>query len=123
MRRVLTCLVPLALLGISSLGQNSEKTEVPIADIREANPNGLLGVQGGFGMSGPYVGGGLYRVRNASMLELIAEAYGVGVDKVGGGPSWIGFNRYDVTARLPVGATPETIKTMLQTVLAERFKV
>jgi uncharacterized protein (TIGR03435 family) len=43
------------------------------------------------------------------MLRLIQGAYGVTEDGVGGGPSWLESDLFDVVARLPAGATPATI--------------
>src|SRR5262249_3502072 len=124
MKLILSCLGAVAaLLAVSTAGQNSERLPAAIAGIHEVKPKGIIGLRAGDPMSRPFVGGGLYRVRSASMLQLIAAAYGVGVDKVAGGPAWLAFNRYDITARLPENATPEIVKEMLQTLLADRFKL
>jgi uncharacterized protein (TIGR03435 family) len=40
-----------------------------------------------------------------------------------GGPSWLEFDRYDVVAKAPSAASAETIKSMLQALLADRFKL
>ena len=126
MTQVLVCIGAFALLTGAILGQTRERPTFPVADIREVNPSGLLTAQVGIigaSMTGPYIGGGLYRLRSGSMVELIAAAYGIAADKVTGGPAWIAFNRYDITAKVPPGATAATIKSMLQTLLADRFKV
>jgi uncharacterized protein (TIGR03435 family) len=39
------------------------------------------------------------------------------------GPPWIGSERFDLAAKLPSGASREQIPEMLQTLLADRFKV
>ena len=57
------------------------------------------------------------------MVDLIRTAYGVDADKVLGGPSWLESDRFDVIAKAPPSATPETAKLMLQALLAERFKL
>ena len=57
------------------------------------------------------------------MLDLIRIAYGFDPDKVLGGPSWLGMDRFDVIAKVPDDSTPETQKQMLQTLLADRFKL
>src|SRR5437764_7834940 len=67
---------------------------------------------------------GRYEVRNASMVDLIRTAYGFEADKILEGPSWLEFNRFDVIAKVPNGTAPaETLKLMLQSLLAERFKL
>jgi len=62
-------------------------------------------------------------VRTASMVELISAAYGMEGEKVLGGPSWLETDRFDIAAKAPAGASPETVKLMLQTLLADRFKL
>lgn len=39
------------------------------------------------------------------------------------GPAWITTERYDVIAKVPSGATPEQVKIMWRSLLAERFGV
>ena len=71
----------------------------------------------------PSVGGGRYGLKGATMVDLIRTAYGFDADKVVGGPSWLEMDRFDVLAKLPAGATAETAKPLLQSLLAERFKL
>ncbi len=64
---------------------------------------------------------GRYVYRDGRLLNLIEEAYGVNKDMVSGGPDWLGFDVFDVIAKVPDGATPATARLMLQSLLAERF--
>src|SRR5438105_14779333 len=66
---------------------------------------------------------GRYELHNANMVDLIRTAYGVDADKVVGGPNWVEFDRVDVIARAPSNTPPETLKLMLQALLADRFKL
>lgn len=63
---------------------------------------------------------GRYIIRDASLLTLIETAYGV-TDNIAGGPVWIGHDTFDVIATVPDGTAQETVKLMLQALLAERF--
>ena len=72
---------------------------------------------------GGFVRGARYLFPSATMLELIASAYGVGKEKVSGGPSWIESDRFDVVAKVPPGTTNETARLMLRSLLADRFKL
>lgn len=64
-----------------------------------------------------------YLVRQATMVDLISLAYDIDNDKILAGPKWLDTDRFDVSARAPSGSTPEQVKLMLQTLLAERFSL
>jgi uncharacterized protein (TIGR03435 family) len=76
---------------------------------------------------------GRYEIRNASMLDLVRLAYGFDPDKVLGGPSWLEMDRFDAIAKVPAGgggtAVPaegglsDSLKEMLQSLLADRFSL
>ena len=53
---------------------------------------------------------------------ILVYAYGVRPDEIGG-PRWIDSERYDITAKVPVGANRQQVKLMLQKLLAERLKL
>ncbi len=64
---------------------------------------------------------GMLVVHNASLLDCIREAYGVGDAQVLG--QKLPPDRYDITARAPSGASPDQRPAMLQALLAERFRL
>lgn len=66
---------------------------------------------------------GRFEIRRATLLDLIKTAYGVDPDVVFGGPSWLEWDRFDVTAKSPANTPPATVKLMLQALLADRFKL
>jgi uncharacterized protein (TIGR03435 family) len=74
-------------------------------------------------MTGGILRGGRYDLRNATMLNLISKAYAVTGDTVLGGPNWLDRNRFDIVAKVPDGTPPETLQLMLQSLLADRFKL
>ncbi|HEV3197818.1 MAG TPA: TIGR03435 family protein [Bryobacteraceae bacterium] len=61
-------------------------------------------------------------MRNVSLKSAIRWAYHV-FDYQVSGPDWLQFERYDIVAKAPGAATEEELRTMMQTLLAERFKV
>ncbi len=67
--------------------------------------------------------GGRYELLNATMVDLIRTAYGIDAENVSGGPSWVEFDRFDISAKAPADTSPETVKPMLQALLADRFKL
>jgi len=77
-----------------------------------------------FNRSGlPFVHGDRYILRHTDMRDLIAISYGVEAGFVKEGPSWLEYDTFDITAKLPPGATPDTEKLMLRSLLADRFKL
>jgi uncharacterized protein (TIGR03435 family) len=76
----------------------------------------------------PFVEGGVLRgdryvFRQGTMVDLIAAAYGVDASNVQGGPIWLETDRFDVIAKAPATTPPATVKLMLQSLLADRFKL
>src|SRR5277367_4590095 len=68
--------------------------------------------------------GGRFTVANCTVKRLIQEAYGIKDFQVLGGPSWIGADLFDITAKAEGPATNlDQIKLMLQSLLAERFQL
>jgi uncharacterized protein (TIGR03435 family) len=66
--------------------------------------------------------GGL-RTENAPVASLIETAYRVHPFQVTGGPAWIHADGFDINARTASTVTTAQIRPMLQTLLAERFKL
>jgi uncharacterized protein (TIGR03435 family) len=74
--------------------------------------------------SGAFLSGDRYIIRQATMIHLVTTAWDLKQGGfVGGGPSWIAWDRYDIVAKVPPGTTLETARAMLQNLLAERFKL
>ena len=74
-------------------------------------------------ISGGVLRGARYDLRKATMLDLIRLAYKVEPQTVFGGPNWLEFDRFDIAAKAPPSSPPETVSLMLQSLLAERFKL
>jgi uncharacterized protein (TIGR03435 family) len=78
---------------------------------------------------------GRYEFHSASMIDLIHLAYEFDNDKILGGPSWLEMDRFEVIAKVPPGTPeaaptgsapgtlPDAVRTMLQSLLADRFKL
>ena len=65
----------------------------------------------------------LFTAHSVSLRFLVQMAFGVQMDRVEGGPSWMGSTFYDVSARpnAEKGPTYEQLKPMLQHLLSQRF--
>ena len=66
---------------------------------------------------------GRYELHGATMVDLIRTAYGVDPEKVFGGPSWLEFDRFEITASASPNTSEDTLKLMLRSLLADRFKL
>jgi len=120
-RQICAAVAVVALLpvaGYAQTQQNSPKFDV--ADVHQrAHSNNQAP-----SMTGGVLRGGRYDLRNATMVDLIATAYGItDADLVVGGPNWLERDRFDIAAKAPDGTSPDTLKLMLQSMLAERFKL
>jgi len=67
--------------------------------------------------------GGKFRASATTLKFLLEWAYGIQPSQHSGGPSWIGTDRYDIVAKAEGNATDAQIKLMVQTLLADRFKL
>lgn len=61
-------------------------------------------------------------LRQISLTSLLMRAYGLKQFQISG-PNWMDAVRYDVSAKLPEGATEEQIPEMLQQLIMERFRM
>jgi len=59
---------------------------------------------------------------NVTLKSVMTRAYGVKPQQISG-PAWLDSERYDIVATIPGSAPREQIPMMLQTLLADRFKL
>jgi uncharacterized protein (TIGR03435 family) len=76
----------------------------------------------------PFMRGGNLRgdqviIRQATMVDLVAKAYGVENDNVLSGPPWLDTDRFDIVAKAPRTTSPDDVKLMLQALLKQRFNL
>jgi uncharacterized protein (TIGR03435 family) len=123
MRRVFEVVGIVILLSRAVLGQSAAPAGTPQFEAADIHIRAHSNNPAPF-MSGGVLRGGRYDLRNATMLELITTAYGISDnDLVVGGPSWLERDRFDIAAKAPNGTSPETLKLMMQQLLADRFKL
>ena len=65
---------------------------------------------------------GTLTCNNMPLRQLLVTAYGLKNYQVEG-PSWLDTDGYDIVAKVPAGTSKEQFSLMLQSLLAERFKV
>jgi uncharacterized protein (TIGR03435 family) len=106
-----------ALFVAISVAQTQFEPQVEAASIKPANPQELGG------SSGCTTTTGLVRCTNVTLKRCIAGAYGVGPDRILGGPDWLDADRFQITARSKEPLGDKGLMAMLQTLLADRFKL
>jgi uncharacterized protein (TIGR03435 family) len=112
----------LILAGLAIASAISGQPRFEVASIRPATPPapgaGTSRIHGGPGSSDP----GLATFENVDLFSLTTMAYGIRRHQLSA-PDWLSTTRFDITARVPPGATTEDYRLMLQGLLAERFKL
>jgi uncharacterized protein (TIGR03435 family) len=103
-------------------GEAAESPRFEIADVH-VSPRAEWVKTAANRMQGGILNGGRYELRRATMLDLITVAYAVDAVKISGGPSWLDYDRFSIAAKAPPGTRPETLRLMLQSLLADRFKL
>jgi uncharacterized protein (TIGR03435 family) len=66
---------------------------------------------------------GLVAIVNVPLENVIVNAYGVPAFRILEAPGWIKRERFDISARIPDGAPSGQQRSMLQSLLEERFKL
>ena len=78
----------------------------------------MIGMRGGPGTPSP----GQMTFNNVSLAQMIQRAYDMQSYQISG-PDWMSSARFDMAAKVPVGATKAQSNVMLQHLLADRFKL
>ena len=94
------------------------RAQVLVFDAATVKPN-----NSGSGSSGTESTNGLLRITNQTLLRMIQYAYDVRDFQISGGPAWIRSDRYDVIAKPEGSVHDQQLRQMLQSLMAERFKL
>ena len=110
------------LLGLSMLCSLSAAAQEPrpaftIADVHDS-PHRAFPFSNGGDLKGDR-----YLLRQSTIVDMIAKAYSVDPEMVQEGPSWLEMKRFDIVAKAAPTTSPADLKLMLQSLLAERFKL
>ena len=109
-----TCLFSLSLAFAL---QTSENPAFEVASVKPSDPDPANSFF--IGMSADRA---MVTYSDITLKDCIRAAYRVRDFQVVG-PDWISRARYHISAKLPAGASPDRIPEMLQTLLAERFRL
>lgn len=114
-RFLLTTIV--LLCCAAAVAQSTGNLSFEVASVKLSAPQSMNMIRVGM-----QVDGGMLRYNNVSLRDIVRAAYRVKDFQIDG-PDWLGSARFDVTAKLPEGATEEQVPEMLRSLLAERFKL
>jgi len=106
-----------ALWACAASGQTAAALEFEVASVKpsKADPRSSSGINTGHGRLTAY---------NVTLKRCIMGAYGVGPNQITGGPAWLDSDRFEIAAKAEQPANEDAIlMTMLQSLLAERFKL
>ena len=117
MKNWLLLTVLVMLCCAADAAQSSSNLAFEVASVKPSAPQSMNMIRVGM-----QVDGGMLRYSNVSLKDIIRAAYRVKDFQIDG-PDWLNGARFDITAKLPEGATREQVPEMLQALLAERFKL
>jgi len=69
------------------------------------------------------INAGRLTIRNGPLRAIVRSAFALQAFQVVGGPDWIDTEGWDVTAKAEAGAEREPMGLMIQSLLADRFKL
>ena len=107
-----------ALLAIFWLGQlhlAAEKLEFEVVSIKPGDPNDPSSSS----RSNP----ASFEMRNTTLNTLVRGAFDLNEFQLLGGPKWAGSARFSMVAKIPPHSRREDIPLMMQSMLADRFKL
>jgi uncharacterized protein (TIGR03435 family) len=104
------------ILPLQVLAQSPEtRPTFDVADVHVSKP--------GTEWTNPFLAAGRVEVRGWTMLDLVSLAYQVINERVLSGPPWLSTDRFDITAKAAASTPEDMLRPMLQTLLADRFKL
>jgi uncharacterized protein (TIGR03435 family) len=127
MRKSLQILILCCMAVAAPIALAQSKAAFEVASVKSAAPLDMQKMaaamrSGQMPQIGVRVDGQEARYTYMSMKQLVANAYGVKPYQVSG-PDWINGERYDISAKIPDGASQDDAPKMLQSLLEQRFKL
>ncbi len=99
--------------------QDTDKVEFEVVSVKPAN---LALSQGGAAHS-TRTSKGRFEARNLPLRDLVRSAFQLNENQIEGGPSWFGTAGWNIDATFPAGGKQSDFPRMLQTMLADRFRL
>jgi uncharacterized protein (TIGR03435 family) len=125
--RIAAGLLAVAGVVFGQAAPPSASLSFEVASIKPAGPIDPVAIMSGKAHVGMSVDKARVDIGGATLMSLICLAYKVKPYQISGQPDWLtaGMNadRYDILAKMPDGADKDKVPEMLQSLLAERFKL
>jgi uncharacterized protein (TIGR03435 family) len=102
------------LLGVRAFSQ--PRLEFEVAAIKRSDPSHV-------GAQTYFAPGGKFAALTAPLKSLVCFAYQLREHQVAGGPGWFDTEPFDITAKGDEHASYDQLRTMVQTLLADRFQL
>ena len=107
----------IVLLLAALAAAQAQPVRFEVASIKPSAPDvSSVSSRGGPGSRDP----GRWTCRNLSLTNLVTTAFDLRAFQLGA-PDWMENERFDVTAKIPAGATKEQFGRMMQNLLVDRF--
>ena len=104
------------LVGVSGLIVAAQRPAFEVASIKRNTSVGQLSSMNG-------QPGGRITVTNHTLRSIVRNINRLQSYQIVGGPDWIDADRWDIVAKAPGDASFEQLAAMMQTLLADRFKL
>jgi uncharacterized protein (TIGR03435 family) len=105
-------------LGLSLLAQSPPAPKVPAFEVASIKRNTSANERASL-----TINAGRVTIRNGPLRAIVRSAFGLQAFEVVGGPDWIDTDGWDVTAKAEAGAERQPTGPMMQSLLADRFKL
>jgi uncharacterized protein (TIGR03435 family) len=105
------------LLVSATVYAQQSRAAFEVADIKAAAPSNPMPKKGRI------LPGGRLEVPGMTLRNLIMMAYEVQEHMIAGGPKWADSQQFDIVAKAPAEASMPALRLMMQTLLAEQFKL
>ncbi len=111
-----------SLLFVTFLASAQTPLSFEVASVKKAEPLSVNLVMSGKMNLGMVIDNAQVNIKSMSIAELMRVAYKVKPYQVSG-PEWLTAERYTITAKMPAGTNRDQVSEMMQSLLAERFKL
>ena len=115
--------VVLAAATIRAQPQDQKPLAFEVASVKPNRSEAAPQSRFALGPGDAYAPGGLFTATNQPLIVYIRFAYKLSQSDLLGLAAWIYSDRFDIEARAPGNPTKDQMRLMMQSLLAERFKI